>query len=230
MSLARIVFFRLHESPRYLVHAGRPHDAVKSLQMISKFNGSELPIELEDVRDHHHPSELCVTDVERSFSDNSTRPRATSTTIFDATIIEDRGQAPDAQNNITSGLVTAYASTGETHGLESHNFSPPFSRTTSSISITSAQKDAIAEDFSSVEQSLLSGPDDGIVIRDHSRYSSTASRRSPMFEQHMRRMLPKWLRRPLMGWWDRVEMVLSPEWLRTTLLVWSTWCAMALGV
>ncbi|KAF9013162.1 major facilitator superfamily domain-containing protein [Cyathus striatus] len=53
MFLSRIVFFRLHESPRYLVHAGRPHEAVKSLQMISRFNGSEMELELSDVADHH---------------------------------------------------------------------------------------------------------------------------------------------------------------------------------
>ena len=51
MFLARIVFFRLHESPRYLVHAGRPQDALESLQMISRFNGSELELDLEDVVD-----------------------------------------------------------------------------------------------------------------------------------------------------------------------------------
>jgi len=195
--------------------------------MISKFNGSELPIELEDVRDHHHPSELDVADIEGRNPDISTRPRATSTTIFDATVTEDRGQVPKEENNVKAGLVTAYASTGETYGLESHTFSPPFSRTTSSVSITSVQKDTIVEDLSSVEQSLLPGLDD---IHDHARYSSTASRRSSIFEQRMRRVLPKWLRRPLMGWWDRVKMVLSPEWLKTTLLVWSTWCAMSLGV
>ncbi|KAF9439932.1 MFS general substrate transporter [Macrolepiota fuliginosa MF-IS2] len=55
MFLARIVFFRLPESPRYLVYAGRPHEAVKSLQMISKFNGSDLKIELDDVADHRPP-------------------------------------------------------------------------------------------------------------------------------------------------------------------------------
>ncbi len=54
MFLARIVFFRLHESPRYLVHAGRPEEAIVSLQMISKFNGSELSLGLEDVADHIH--------------------------------------------------------------------------------------------------------------------------------------------------------------------------------
>ena len=51
MFLARMVFFRLHESPRYLVHAGRPQDALESLQMISRFNGSELELDLEDVVD-----------------------------------------------------------------------------------------------------------------------------------------------------------------------------------
>src|SRR5580692_2933271 len=51
MFLGRMVFFRLHESPRYLVHAGRPQDALESLQMISKFNGSELELDLEDVED-----------------------------------------------------------------------------------------------------------------------------------------------------------------------------------
>ena len=51
MFLARIVFFRLHESPRYLVHAGRPEEAIESLQLISKFNGSELALGLDDVAD-----------------------------------------------------------------------------------------------------------------------------------------------------------------------------------
>src|SRR6266849_3603006 len=52
MFLGRIVFFRLHESPRYLVHAGRKQDALESLQMISRFNGSELALDLDDVDDH----------------------------------------------------------------------------------------------------------------------------------------------------------------------------------
>ena len=51
MFIARILFFRLHESPRYLVHAGRPHEAIESLQLISKFNGSELSIDLGDIEE-----------------------------------------------------------------------------------------------------------------------------------------------------------------------------------
>ncbi|KAJ7490461.1 MFS general substrate transporter [Mycena latifolia] len=40
MFLARIAFFRLHESPRFLVHAGRPEEALETLQLIARFNGA----------------------------------------------------------------------------------------------------------------------------------------------------------------------------------------------
>lgn len=51
MFLSRITFFRLYESPRYLVHAGRPQEAIVSLQKISEFNGEEMSLNLEDVQD-----------------------------------------------------------------------------------------------------------------------------------------------------------------------------------
>jgi hypothetical protein len=73
MFLARIAFFTIHESPRYLVNAGRHQEALESLQMISKvsalsqimllitglmhvkFNGSELALDLGDVDDRPVP-------------------------------------------------------------------------------------------------------------------------------------------------------------------------------
>ncbi|KDQ62758.1 hypothetical protein JAAARDRAFT_149872 [Jaapia argillacea MUCL 33604] len=54
MFIARLLFFRLYESPRYLVHAGRKEEALASLKMIVKFNGSgegEWVIGLGDVED-----------------------------------------------------------------------------------------------------------------------------------------------------------------------------------
>ena len=35
-----------------MVHAGRKQDALESLRMISRFNDSELALDLDDVEDH----------------------------------------------------------------------------------------------------------------------------------------------------------------------------------
>ncbi|KAF7299816.1 MFS general substrate transporter [Mycena chlorophos] len=54
MFLARIVLFRLHESPRFLVHAGRQEEALETLQLIARFNGSPTlagELKLADVDD-----------------------------------------------------------------------------------------------------------------------------------------------------------------------------------
>ncbi|KAJ7069406.1 MFS general substrate transporter [Mycena amicta] len=54
MFLARIVLFRLHESPRFLVHAGHPEQALETLQLIARFNGSPTlagELKLADVDD-----------------------------------------------------------------------------------------------------------------------------------------------------------------------------------
>lgn len=51
MFVCRVVFFHLYESPRYLVHAGRLEDAAIVLQEISKVNGKEIDVNVEDVHD-----------------------------------------------------------------------------------------------------------------------------------------------------------------------------------
>src|SRR5262245_42466976 len=111
MFIARIVFFRLHESPRYLVHAGRPQEALESLQLISRFNGSEIDLDLEDVDDQRVMSTDDRTrdvggDVEGSAissqqnQDGEILSSLPATTLFDA----DAG---------TTGRITAdYRSTG----------------------------------------------------------------------------------------------------------------------
>lgn len=61
MFLAHIAFFRLHESPCYLVHASRTQEAIESLQLISNFNSDELALHTEDVRDHLRPSKIIAS-------------------------------------------------------------------------------------------------------------------------------------------------------------------------
>ena len=210
MFLARIVFFRLHESPRYLVHAGRPQDAIKSLQLISRFNGSDISIELEDVRDHHH--DAAVTDFSK-FDAQSLQ--VNSVTAFAANVVSDGPTSitgdPSTESVETSRsiLITHYAATGETPDLDSRNNSTAPEQNISSDSPT---------------EPMLK-----YVTGARQRRESFTSRRSCIYEQKIRRVLPNWLRRPLWAWWDRVMMVLAPEWRKTTILVWSAWCGMSLG-
>ncbi|KZT51305.1 MFS general substrate transporter [Calocera cornea HHB12733] len=51
MCLARIVFFRMRESPRYLVASGRHAEAVHSLRKIISFNGHDYPLTIDDITD-----------------------------------------------------------------------------------------------------------------------------------------------------------------------------------
>ncbi|KAF8158011.1 major facilitator superfamily domain-containing protein [Crassisporium funariophilum] len=226
MFLARIVFFRLHESPRYLVHAGRPQDAVKSLQLISRFNGSDLSVELEDVRDHHNAP--VNGDGESPKVDN--RTRANSRTIFDASIIEDGpsppaiGPSSDSARASRANLVTHYASTGETPILDTHTFNTP---TTEDIpSLPRLGERLLKETPAPTDEQPTRRVNTNSTIN---RRLSSASRRSSMYEQKVCSALPRWLRKPLWAWWDRVMMILAPEWFRTTMLVWFVWCALSLG-
>jgi len=77
MFLGRVVFFRLHESPRYLVHAGRPQDAVDALQRISEFNGDRINIGIRDVEDRR--LSLSLTSREASQTHDSYRNSRVST-------------------------------------------------------------------------------------------------------------------------------------------------------
>jgi len=215
MFLARIAFFRLYESPRYLVHAGRPHEAVKSLQLISRFNGSELPIELADVRDHHGPSGF--RDARQPGSRMPTR--VSSATTFDASVIEDRPPIFLNTENSTSSdrseLVTVYDSTGKSDGVSALTTEPE----------TTMKDDSL---HTTLEQPLLSNQRRASGRRRNPL--PTPSGRSFMYGGRLRRILPRWLRFALMNWWSRIVVVLSPEWVRTTVLVWLSWGTMSLGM
>lgn len=223
-----MVFFRLHESPRYLVHAGRPQDALKSLQMISKFNGSDLEIELEDVRDHYRPVDIDEEDPQKL---DHNRMRVTSRTIFDARVIKDGPvrSSGESSTEITKatrpGLVTAYSSTGQTHGLDSYDTSASGSTTAAGSLSTSSLEDSLKEPLTAAVQQLV------VDVEANRRHRlSTVSRRSSIFQQKVYRVLSRWIRKPLWAWRDRVMMALASEWLRTTVLVWSAWFSMSLGL
>ncbi|KAH9841485.1 MFS general substrate transporter [Rhodofomes roseus] len=290
MFIARIVFFRLHESPRYLVHAGRPQEALESLQMISRFNGDELNLGLEDVRDsvyaplitdepanmnNHdlhdppskHPQHDSITDT----------PHDPSALVFDADA--HAGETRDSRGNSEERAPMAFANsrdllraspesesksydaTGESNvALEGHHFHTPqvsqISRTSTpagslrgrpesllhtdaeaedkpplsrepSIAASRPVSGLFADDVGVDAETAYPRPRPRLSGRGSRRFSATSSVYEPRPNIYWK--LPRWLRKPLWAWLDRIAMVLVPEWVHTTLLVWAAWFAMSLA-
>ncbi|KAG6885648.1 hypothetical protein C0993_011782 [Termitomyces sp. T159_Od127] len=245
MFIARILFFRLHESPRYLVHAGRHLEAIESLRMISRFNGSDLTLELEDVQDQHHPfpsqapTTLAVPIPHTNFKNSESRPRSTSTTIFSATEVDgDYYPSSDSPPQaVRPVLVTQYNSTDEASiMLDGHSFTTPaevyipvFPGPTSLPALSQNGGDTDSKPPSPVATPTSPRPTPRPPRRGVSPGNRRSRRISSVYEKRLCECLPRLVRKPLWAWLDRVMMVLSPEWLRTTLLVWAAWCSMSLG-
>lgn len=237
MFLARIVFFRLHESPRYLVHAGRPQEAIESLQMISRFNGSDLSLELDDVRDHHHKPNIEEPREARSalpLDGPTERPRASSTTIFNAAGSEsDPQHLSSLPNGVGDGqppLVTHYSSTDTSPiALDGHSFATPAQEHPPTILLSKEIQPTPPRSSSPSPTSARSPRSRPQHTRQTSHISTHSRRPSSAYEKQVCHSLPWRFRRPLSAWWDRVMTVLSPEWFRTTILVWGAWFFMSLG-
>jgi len=223
MFLARMVFFRLHESPRYLVHAGRHQEALESLQLISRFNGSELSLELEDVEDRVPPN----SEARAPFNTgervpilpipNSQYPPAIGETLFDA------GADSRSMSSDQSGTKDYQSMDGSWHSaLAGHSPITPTAHGDQSVHSRSSSLDSNSE-----SKNLFSIPG---PLRREFRRTNSPSMVSNEIKQCMRSVLPRWLRRPLLAWLDRISMVLSPKWFRTTILVWAVWFFMSLGV
>ena len=267
MFLARIVFFRLHESPRYLVHAGRAQEALESLQLISRFNGSELPLDLDDVDDNRPPpcdaAASFLTDSPVDERRHLTREASNlrNEAVFNADALNPSNEpsittqsSADFLQNGPDGTKN-YHSTGESpNSLDSqgHTFATPIAENPPTIErglnvrptvFTNITPDVL-EFKDAPPETSPSSPYPPPSARSHVRprsYSNTSgrhrrrgsasSRRGSLYEvqQKVGGILPRWIRRPLWAWLDRVSMVLSPEWIKTTLLMWTVWFAVSLG-
>lgn len=247
MFIARMVFFRLHESPRYLVHAGRHREAIESLQMISKFNGSELSLNIEDVQDHHQPTGPSPGEANgpgRISPPRASPPRGYAAVVFDADAAQPGDGSPTRKLKSQASREPLrsspeegtfdYSSTGEPNvTLNEHSFRSP-------LTPNSPIDESVANDAPSVVSTTGEyvkhyerGRDSSLVASLSSRRSRTVRARSISSMREAKSKLywglPRFVRKPLWAWADRVAMVMSPEWLRTTLLVWGAWCAMSLG-
>ncbi|KAL4073313.1 major facilitator superfamily domain-containing protein [Scleroderma yunnanense] len=238
MFLGRIVFFRLHESPRYLVHAGRHQEALKNLQLISQFNGSEISLELEDVCDRRLPEPVSGTngfansDERVPFLSPSAIPdpslRSATTPLFDASA---NGGAPPGGNGIASTQLSGdeamkgYRATDESpNSLENHPFTTPVEEVPPRVH--NAERDISST--GSGERMRTTNADTKrkrpTPPRGHPSERQSRSRTSSIVVEEMERRFGG-----MLTWTDRLLKVLSPQWLRTTILVWGTWLSIALA-
>ncbi|KAF9240236.1 major facilitator superfamily domain-containing protein [Melanogaster broomeanus] len=229
MFLARILFFRLHESPRYLVHAGRHQEALETLQLISQFNGSEIPIDLEDV-DDRRPEPQSQANGSLSAGERAPfLPPARESAHADSEILFDEG----ADGN-PAGTGTAPGEGPGENGVkdyqsveEGFNSLDPYPTHTPIDAHPQEEHSSARRDIPSSSQIDTADADfkNQSTVR-HGRYRSTRFHR---LQKRFCGVLPRWISRPLIAWLDRVVMVLSPEWFRTTVLVWGAWFFMSLA-
>ncbi|KAL1950548.1 hypothetical protein VTO73DRAFT_5672 [Trametes versicolor] len=251
MFIARIVFFRLHESPRFLVHAGRPEEAMESLQLISRFNGEELDLGLEDIEDVELPPTATnagvAIDALKSDDSSTTATLISHTVERSVDALRDPSAATSHYNTMSEPDVV----------LDAHSFGtplpPPTARRLSAASFdprhlsSSGPPPLTPSSTAQLLPRVPSAPElsaQGSELppprprplstltpgsRRMSRRLSTASSYVESKSGGICKALPRWVRRPLLAWIDRIAMVLSPEWIRTTLLVWAAWWAMSLA-
>ncbi|KAF8491171.1 MFS general substrate transporter [Russula emetica] len=254
MFLGRIVFFRLHESPRYLVHAGRKQDALESLQMISRFNGSELALDLEDVEDYIRVPPSHLPDLAYP-----TENGLSSSRLFDADA-EILSSPTEIKGPSTLAHPGTPLSSTPPDGAESTSLTKDYSATggsgapLSAYAIVSAAAERRSFPYNptpmdeaflhpSPKEEEIPTEDTYAVPRPRSRSRSSrvsygprrrdtiSSVRSSMYEAADRAYwaLPRSIRRPVRAWLSRLMMVLEPEWRRTTVLVWGAWWGIMLA-
>ena len=237
MTILRVIFFRLYESPRYLVAAGRPTEAMENLQLISKFNGEELDLSLRDVRDHfgtiRSRRSASYSGVSpgryRSEEGQPFLPVTNSSSIFNA---DPEGGDETTRVSGSKPDSADYFTTGETNTIRDNTY--PYPTPTSSPVISTSQVHGHGHQRNCSGHSAVGdGEDDERknVPRSRPRTSRVPRSRRSSVSVSYKSMgwLPRFIKRPLCAYLDRIALVLAPEWFWKTLTVWAVWFSMALG-
>lgn len=245
MAALRVIFFRMYESPRYLVTTGRPAEAVENLQLISRFNGEELSINLQDVRDHFNtvksPRESLSFSVtsptcQRPEEEQAFLPTTSSSIIFDA-----GAEGVNETTKVSGGSPDSvdYNTTGETNGIRNngYSFTTPTIESPDLPTVTGPLRSSRSHDHHRhlTDHSMLEDEDDEQELSPRSpRSRPTMSRRrnSSVVSRTYEPMgwLPRFIRKPLWAYVDKLSLVLAPEWIWKTLTVWAMWFSITLGM
>jgi hypothetical protein len=222
--------------------------------MISRFNGSELALDLEDVEDHIHVPPSRLPD-----SAYRTENGLPSSRLFDAdsevlsspTEIKGSSTLAHAGSPLSStppdgtSLPKDYSATGGSSApLSAYTVvSAAAERRSFQYNPTPIDDTSFHDILHSPKEEETPTEDTYAVPRPRSRSRSSrvsgvprrretiSSVRSSIYEAADRAYwaLPRSIRRPVRAWLSRFMTVLEPEWRRTTLLVWGAWWGIMLG-
>ena len=202
---ARVVFFRLLESPKYLVHAGRPQEAREILQRIHTYNGgATISLRIQDVEDNSH-AEVGQGDVESRRHSLQQRP-----------------------TNDTAGKT---GETGDTRfAVDDHDDSDDNDH----VEVSGRHEDSsrpLLDHHTNGDAQGDSRKSDEDTNRTHARIAN-ANVRPPSTDPDLPTWL-SWLPRSwypsAADLASRYGEMFSPEWKRTSLLIWVIWGGMSYG-
>lgn len=224
--------------------------------MISRFNGSELALDLEDVEDHirvpssHLPDSAYPTrtalpssrlfDVDAEILSSPTEIKGPSNLSHVGTPLS--STPPDGAEG--TSLTKDYSATGGSETpLSAYAVSAAAERRSFPYSSTLLEEASFHDALPSPKEEGIPTEDNHMVprSRSHSRSSrvsggprrrdTISSVRSSMYEAADRAYwaLPRSIRRPVRAWLSRFMAVLEPEWRRTTVLVWGAWWGIMLA-
>ncbi|CAE6455173.1 unnamed protein product [Rhizoctonia solani] len=240
MFVLRIIFFRLYESPRYLVSAGRSGEAVAALQSIEDYNmkfgrssRSRFVITLADVCDAKPSAMFTEEGVVFDAAEDEEAPRPSSrgsneerkSQGSDSGKEDDRSQAL-AQQPIDRLDYRSTSQSPEGAVGQGWSFHTPMPSHIDQDTYFEHKPPADTHDESEASTPGSSRPRSSSRLsrlpRPHRRARSTSS-------VYVERNLPSTVARPISAWLDRVSMLFTPEWRLTTILVWCAWWGMSLG-
>ncbi|KAJ1309991.1 hypothetical protein OPQ81_006748 [Rhizoctonia solani] len=241
MFVLRIIFFRLYESPRYLVAAGRNAEAVNALQSIEDYNikfgrpsRPRFVITLGDVCDAKPSAMFSEDGIVFDTADDEEAPRPSSRGSND----EHKSQASDSgkEDDRSQALAqqpadrTDYRATSQSpEGAVGQGWSfytPTPSHANEDTSYFEPKTPASENDESETSTPGSSRP------RSSSRLSRppvTHRRARSSSSVYVEQNLPSTLARPISAWIDRLSLLFTPQWRLTTILVWCAWWGMSLA-
>ncbi|CAE6484302.1 unnamed protein product [Rhizoctonia solani] len=239
MFVLRIIFFRLYESPRYLVSAGRSTEAVAALQSIEDYNmkfgrpsRSRFVITLADVSDTK-PSAMFSEDgvlFEAAEDEEAPRPSSRGSNEERKSQGSDSGKEDDRTQSLAQQPADRadYRSTSQSpEGAAGQwSFHTPIPSATDEDGYFEHKTSAASHDESGASTPSSSRPRSSSRLSRSSRPRTRARSSSSVYVE---RNLPSTVARPISAWLDRVSMLFTPEWRLTTILVWCAWWGMSLA-